>query len=343
VGSVRPVDDLDWIPVEEPSAAGRVRRAAMAVAGRLGFDEHRAGELGLAATELATNLHRHAVAGTAVVRVRRADDLAAVELVALDAGPGIDDLRVVMADGHSTAGTLGVGLGTVRRLASHYDAHSVPGRGTVVVGTFWPAGTPAAVARGDRSVAVLSRPIGGEEVCGDAGTWRADGDGFTVMLADGLGHGPLAAKASQEAVRAFEAAALAGVAEPGDILAAIHRAVDGTRGAAVSVARVDAAAGRVRFAGVGNVAGWVDDGERRRGMATVPGIVGHKRPAIRSMEYPLPHGALVVLHTDGLTEKWSLADYPGIRRHEALVSAATLLRDAGIRHDDASVLVVGAA
>lgn len=327
-----PVEDLEWIAVEEPSAAGRARRAAMGLASRLGFDEDRSGEVGLAATELATNLHRHAVAGSIALRLRRASRQAAVELVVSDAGPGIDDLDAVMADGHSTAGTLGVGLGVVRRLATRYDAHSVPGRGTVVVATFWSAGAPS----DDDGVALLTRPIAGEDVCGDAGAWLAADGVQTVMIADGLGHGPLAAKAAREAVRAFEAAA---PAEPADLLAAVHRALSRTRGAAASVAQLDAAAGRVRFAGVGNVAGWIDDGERRRGMVSFPGILGHKRPRIRQLDYPLPPGALVLLHSDGLSDKWAIGDYPGLRRHHGIVAAATLMRDAGIRHDDASVLV----
>ncbi|HLM65219.1 MAG TPA: ATP-binding SpoIIE family protein phosphatase [Acidimicrobiales bacterium] len=327
-----PVEDLEWIAVEEPSAVGRARRAAMGLASRLGFDEDRSGEVGLAATELATNLHRHAAAGSVALRVRRSSRQAAVELVVTDAGPGIDDLDAVMADGHSSAGTLGVGLGVVRRLATSYDAHSVPGRGTVVVATFWSGEAPP----DEDAVALLTRPIAGEVVCGDAGAWLAADGVRTVIVADGLGHGPVAATAARGAVRAFEAT---GPAEPADMLAAAHRALAGTRGAAVSVAQLDAAAGRVRFAGVGNVAGWIDDREHRRRMVSFPGIVGHKRPRIRQVDYPLAPGALVVLHSDGLSDKWAIDDYPGLRRHDGLVAAATLMRDAGIRHDDASVLV----
>ena len=358
---MRPVDDLEWIPVEEASASGRVRREAMRLADRLGFDEQRSGEVGLAATELASNLHRHAVAGTVVLRARRSGREAGVELVATDAGPGIADLAEVMTDGHSTAGTLGVGFGVVRRLASSYDAHSVPGRGTVVVATFWPAARPGEPASGaapaPAEVGLLTRPISGEEVCGDAGTWsdqpaspRPGGEGAgapatrTVMLVDGLGHGSLAATAADAAVRAFAQAVAAGAAAagPSDLLGAVHAALGGTRGAAVSVAQVDGAAGTVRYAGVGNVAGWIVDGDARRGMVAAPGVVGHKRPPIRTTAYPLPPGALVVLHSDGLSSAWSLDAYPGLRRHEPLVVAATLMRDAGIRNDDASVLVTGA-
>jgi hypothetical protein len=57
----------------------------------------------------------------------------------------------------------------------------------------------------------------------------------------------------------------------------------------------------------------------------------------------MPAGALVVLHSDGLTERWTLDDYPGIATHAPVIIAATLLRDAARRRDDAAVLVARAA
>lgn len=332
-----PSEDVVWLAVEDRSAPGQVRRQVDTIAERLGFGEDRRGEIGVAATELATNLHLHAVAGTVAIRVRRAGPEAAVELVVVDAGPGIADLPSVMTDGFSTAGTLGVGLGAVRRIASRCDAFSVLGRGTVIVATFWPAGTPTERAH----VEGITRPITGETVCGDAWALRLDGDVTTVVLADGLGHGPLAATAAQRAIATFDGLA---APEPGEALAQIDRALAGTRGAAVSVARIDAATGKASYAGIGNVAGWIDDGARRRPMVAFPGIVGQNRTKkIRQLDYEAPPGSLVVLHSDGLTTKWALADYPTVRRHDPLVIAACLLRDAGIRHDDASVVVTRAS
>jgi anti-sigma regulatory factor (Ser/Thr protein kinase) len=354
-----PTEDVGWYQVEDRSAPGQVRRAVVALAERLGFVEARRGEVAVAATELATNLHRHATAGTMAVRVRRTGTQAAVELVAVDSGPGIADVRAVMTDGHSTAGTLGVGLGAVDRLATRCDLHSVVGRGTVVVATFWPSTDPhdaaheagADTAPGEATYAVrwggprhldgITRPINGESVCGDAWAWHVTSGITTVLLADGLGHGPLAATASQKAVAAFDGMA---DREPAAILTAVDRAISGTRGAAVSVAMVDPANGLVRFAGVGNVSGWVDDGTKRRQMVGFPGIIGqNRRKTIRQLDYEIATGGLVVLHSDGLSGKWALDDYPAIRRHQPLVVAASLLRDAGIRHDDASVVVVRAA
>jgi anti-sigma regulatory factor (Ser/Thr protein kinase) len=327
------VDDLEWIRVEDGNAPGQVRRSAIAVAQRAGFSEHRTGEVAIAATELATNLQRHAREGVVVVRVRRAAAEAAVELIVTDTGPGFADLAALARDGNSSGGTLGIGLGAVMRLATWFDAHSVPGRGTVMIATFWPAAAP--VPR--PAVAAILRPFEGETECGDAWALREQGDAAVLMVADGLGHGPLAAAASGAAVRAFLGASPGQT--PAELLRALHGALRGTRGAAVAIVRLDPALRTLTFAGAGNVAIWIDDGEQRRGLSSAPGIVGHNARAFRDLRVPLPAGARVVLHSDGLTSKWDLATYPGLRVHDPHLIAATLMRDAAIHHDDASVVV----
>ena len=331
-------EDVAWIAVEEASAAGQVRRAAMEHARRLGFSEHRKGEVGIAATELATNLHRHAVKGTAVIRVRRESDQGAVELVLGDSGPGFADLSEIARDGRSSAGTLGIGVGAAMRLATWFDAYSLPGRGTVMVATFWAGDAP--VPR--PAVATLTRPMNGETVCGDACAQRLDDDGVrTLMLVDGLGHGELAAIAAREAVRSFSAGD-AGEG-PARALQRLNGPLRSTRGAAVAIARVDATRQELTFAGVGNVAAWIDDGEQRRGLISNPGIAGSHTKPVRELTVQVPHGALVVMHSDGLTSKWNMGAYPGLRGRDPHLVAATLMRDAGLRHDDASVMVARAS
>ncbi|HZO94644.1 MAG TPA: ATP-binding SpoIIE family protein phosphatase [Candidatus Baltobacteraceae bacterium] len=331
------VQDLEWIPVEDLSAAGRVRRSAAGLAKRLGFDEHRAGEVAIAGTELGTNLARHAEHGAIALRVRRCGDRAAVELIALDAGPGMADLDALASDGRSTRGTLGIGLGAVIRLASRFDAHSVPGRGTAMVATFWPGEPPGAPA----PVGMLTRAMHGQPVCGDACAVRNGGTATTLVLVDGLGHGPLAAAAAHEALRSFAEASAD--ESPARLLQRFDGALRSTRGAAASVVRIDRDAGTLAFAGIGNVAVWLDDGERRRALLGRPGIVGARAKEAPEQTVPFQEGALVVLHSDGLTSKWDLNAYPGLRRRDPELSAATLLRDAGIRHDDASVIVAKAS
>jgi len=194
--------DMRWLAVEDASAVGACRNAALALAGRLQFPAARAGQLALAVTEAASNLHKHARGGSMLLRVNRDAERPGIEMVSIDSGRDFL-MSAAMRDGHSTAGTLGIGLGAIRRLADFSDLYSTPGHGTVLVARFWPVPSEYKIR-----CAGLVRPISGEAECGDTfGAIRAD-DTVTVVLADGLGHGPLAAAASAEAM----AAVLAGPA-----------------------------------------------------------------------------------------------------------------------------------
>lgn len=71
----------------------------------------------------------------------------------------------------------------------------------------------------------------------------------------------------------------------------------------------------------------------------MPGIAGHQRRQVREYDYPLVPGSVVLMHTDGVVDRWTAADYPGLLTRSPAVIAATVLRDAGTRRDDAGVLV----
>jgi anti-sigma regulatory factor (Ser/Thr protein kinase) len=329
------LDTGAWFRVEATGTASAVRRAAGRLATELGMPERRSNDLAIVAAEAAGNLVKHADEGVLLVRPVRSEGQAGVEIVAIDSGPGMDDVARSAGDGHSTAGTLGIGLGAIVRQASWTDLHSVPGKGTVLAVQVWPS-----VAPEPSWAAGLIRPMTGEPISGDGFAMR-DADGRRqVMVCDGLGHGRLAAAATQEAVRAFGATQ---AAAPAAVVEALHRTLGHTRGAALAVAELDPEGGRVRYAGLGNIAGTVllPDGTRR-GMVSLPGIAGHQRRQIREYEYALPPGAVVLMHTDGVVDRWNPADYPGLLTHSPQVIAATVLRDAGTRRDDAGVLVARA-
>ncbi|MCM4079279.1 SpoIIE family protein phosphatase [Paractinoplanes hotanensis] len=321
-----------WFRVEAAPTASAVRRTAERLAVELGLPEPRVAHLSIVAAELAGNLVKHATEGVLLVRAVRTAEQAGVELVAIDRGPGMADLVASVGDGHSTAGTLGIGLGAIVRQSSWYDLHSVPGKGTILAAQVWPAEPPKPAW-----VAGLTRPLTGEPVSGDAFSVRDVEGRRQVMMCDGLGHGGLAAAASHEAVRAFQEAP---AVPPAAVLDRLHRRMSHTRGAAVAVAELDADAGLVRYAGLGNIAGTVisSDGSRR-GMVSLPGIAGHQRRQIREYDYPITPDAVVLMHSDGVVDRWNPSDYPGLLIRSPLVIAATVLRDAGVRRDDAGVLV----
>jgi len=114
-----------------------------------------------------------------------------IDLVTIDSGPGLRDVPAALRDGHSTAGTLGIGLGAIRRLADFCDLYSVPGHGTALVARFWPV--PGQAASG---CAGLIRPIASEVESGDAFAAVRTGHGTGAVIADAIAALTLAAAAT---------------------------------------------------------------------------------------------------------------------------------------------------
>ncbi|GAA3124510.1 ATP-binding SpoIIE family protein phosphatase [Streptosporangium carneum] len=321
-----------WVRAEDASAIGSLRRAAVVLAENRGFDEEDTGRVAVAVSEAASNLVKHAIEGTMLIRPHP-EMASAVEVIAVDRGPGMRDVSRALRDGYSTTGTLGIGMGGIARMASGYEVHSMPGRGTVLGMYFTARKAPQPPCR----VSGVTRPIGEEQVCGDAFAAFDTGATVTVMLCDGLGHGSAAAHASREAVRLFlERPDLTPIGS----LERIHAGLGQTRGGAVAVARVDRVAGTVNFAGLGNVSAWITHHEGRQGMISVPGIAGHQARTLRQYDYVVPPHSVVVLHSDGLSDRWDVTSYPGLVTRSPSVVATTLLRDAGTRRDDACVVAV---
>jgi len=167
-----------------------------------------------------------------------------------------------------------------------------------------------------------------------------------VVLADGLGHGPQAAQASRRA-----ADGLAALADepPAEVLRALDTALEGTRGAAVTLAQVEVSAlrdgGVVTSCGLGNVSVLVagPDGTTRRA-ATGHGTAGARgRNRLPEQVSTLAPEGVLLLHSDGLTSRWGLQDRVELLRHSAVVIAAALLRDHERGRDDSLVVVLRAA
>lgn len=324
-GAVRlPLSDSGMVLVAQEKAR-QVGRAA-------GLSAADAESAAMIAAELASNAHRHASGGQLLLQPVVGAD--ALDIVAIDRGPGLADVTACFRDGFTTAGSLGAGLGVVQRRASSVDACSEPGVGTVVCARVGPLSRPAGVA-------AYGSPARREQVNGDAWSWAPTADGLLVVLADGLGHGPAAATASSRAVA--DLAELVDL-EPTAAVERVHRRLRGTRGAAVTVALLRAAIGdrpgELVVAGVGNVAAAVvsADGQVRRT------LIGHGTAGLAVGQPPqtttaVPAGAVVVLHTDGLTGSWSLLGRKDVVRSAPGVLAGVLLRDFERGNDDTGIVV----
>ena len=319
------------VPVDHPTRVGEARRIAAEQSRSAGLDDVQAGRVALVVTELGANLQRHASKGVLLLGTRRGE----VEVVAFDRGPGIANLPQSLADGYSTGGTPGTGLGAVRRLADDFDIYSTAPEGTVVVARVRSAD---AAARSAFRVAGLSIAAPGETVCGDGWSVVLQGSTAHVVVADGLGHGPDAAVAAAEAINTFEAEpALA----PRLLLDRMHARLRSTRGAAVSIYRADAASDSVRSAAAGNVMARLVSGVSDKSILGQHGTVGVQMRSVQELDVPWPAHAVLVVHSDGIESRWQPQLLAPALAHDPAVAAALLLRDHCRGRDDATVVVVG--
>ncbi|MPY60211.1 ATP-binding SpoIIE family protein phosphatase [Streptomyces spongiae] len=340
------------VPVHDSTRVRDVRVATEEAAARAGLDEDRTARATLVATELATNLLKHADGGRILLDLvdfpltaPGHEGSPVVQIVAVDHGPGMRDVVTALRDGYSTTGSLGAGLGTCRRVADDFDLHSVQGRGTIAMARIG--------ARRDRSgeqrpvrlpvrVGGVNIPFSGADYSGDAWAGIRSDHHVTLMLADGLGHGPEAARASSAAVEELRRSA---DLPPAELLRRLDGALRDTRGAAVAVAQLDLAAGQLRFAGVGNIGARLRCGDTWRPLLSRPGIVGaHRSARLPEHQVGWEDDCLLVLHSDGLPSRWSPPPAAHSPCLDPAVVAAVIVRDASSParpvRDDTAVAVL---
>jgi anti-sigma regulatory factor (Ser/Thr protein kinase) len=322
------------LPVVDPSQIGDARRRVAGFAELAGLGGTRAGTLAIIATELATNLVKHGSGGQLAAACFADADGVGIELMALDRGRGINDVERAMADGYSTAGSPGNGLGAIARQAGRVHVYSRPGQGSALLARLV-TGPPPDGAR--TCLGAVSDPYPGETACGDQWGFIETRSGPTLLLVDGSGHGVAAAAAAAVAIATFRDHAEADCVQ---IVERLHAALAATRGAAVALARIDAAARLVRLVGVGNISAILIGPTSERRMVSHNGTAGYTAPRIRELTYPFSPGDAVLLHSDGLASRWTMGSYPGLAiRHPGLI-AGVVFRDHRRGRDDATAVAM---
>src|SRR5437763_14595767 len=171
------------IEIKDEAHVGTARRAVHEFARGQGFDETALAEIDIVVQEIGMNAARYATAGGWLHYTTPLGSQPGLELFYWDTGPGIYDLDRAIRDGVSTSGSLGAGLGAVRRLMDEFDVYSTlrvtsrlsfaPRRtshGTALLARRWVGASEDATQNGDeaRRFGVWSRSHPGEEVNGDA-------------------------------------------------------------------------------------------------------------------------------------------------------------------------------
>ena len=162
-----------------------------------------------------------------------------------------------------------------------------------------------------------------------------------LAVIDGLGHGAAAAVAAQRAVETIRRSA----SMPVEMLVSVcHQALLRSRGAAISVARIDTGGETLTWVGVGNVEGlvlnpvaftppvWQSEALVARG-----GVVGYELPTLRPATLPFKPGSFLVFATDGVKAGFAVEMRAGRQSQQA---ADHILAGYGRGTDDALVMVV---
>jgi negative regulator of sigma-B (phosphoserine phosphatase) len=201
------------------------------------------------------------------------------------------------------------------------------------------AAVPERAARQPVEWSVATRCRRGEATSGDLAVVSLLPQGALVAGIDGLGHGVEAARAARRAADVVSE-------RPSEDLVLLvqrcHAALQGTRGAAISLAFVSPSSNGMAWLGVGNVEGRVLSADpsatRPKGsLALARGVPGHELPAVRAATLEVRPGDVLVLATDGIEA--SFADSLDISGSTQAISER-IVADHSRPSDDALVVAV---
>jgi serine/threonine-protein kinase RsbT len=113
------------------------RQQGRMLAAQLGFTSTDLTLIATAISELARNIVLYAKAGEIILQQVQNGHYNGIELIAVDQGPGIADVKRALQIGYSTSGSLGMGLPGVRRLMDEFEIKSDPGQGTMITAKKW--------------------------------------------------------------------------------------------------------------------------------------------------------------------------------------------------------------
>lgn len=326
-------------PIEILNATGVVeaRRKAKSAAARIGFDPLACEEIALAISELAGNLVKHAHGGKLVLTPLVKGEEKGLQIESLDNGPGIVNVELAMADGFSTTGSLGVGLGAVNRLMDEFDIASPRGGGVQIVCRKWARHYSPSLRACPLAFGAATRPHLYNDLNGDAFVIHSWAESALAGIIDGLGHGQYAHRAAQAARQYVETHYDRPLDE---IFRGVGRACRATRGVVMALARFDWAQNRLTFASVGNIETRVFSRSGSFHCIVRRGIIGVSAPNPVVTEHAWAPDDWMVMHSDGLSTHWTADAIPGITAKPANVIAYELLRLLAKPEDDATVLVV---
>ena len=332
---------------QNESALILLRSKLSAIAQRLGIPDWKRENMRLVASELVSNNVKHA-GGRGLIQIWQQPG-PVLDILALDFGPGIANLRQAEEDGYSTANTLGKGLGSIRRLSDElliYTQQESSGRvkkwsGTVFLARFFPGDNKetrdADILPGFK-IGLFSRALSDLRYNGDRIYLQQVGDKLRWLHLDALGHGELAQAATINlAVRLANDEKLIAVLE------AVNHQLAGSRGAVAVIGEIDLSQNKVQIVGVGDMHAHLYSEEQIDSIPFAPGILGkeHRTPSVFQADFGKK--SLVVSASDGIRRNWDVANFNGLFNQHPQLIAYTLGNIMARISDDQSIFVATTA
>ena len=326
----------------ERSFASITKRDITKLAEGWGFSEADVGKVNIVVAELLSNLVKFSAHGGELLVRPIGKPVHTVEIVCMDKGPGMSEPLRMQEDGVSTYGSLGEGLGAIKRQSSLFDLYSLPNFGTVILVHISKSSAKTNTTPERVEVGYVMVPKPHETVCGDGLSIISNNNRTNILALDGLGHGVSANEASAQAIAAFEENINL---DPANRLRAIHTAIKRSRGAVGFTARIND--GIIEYCGIGNIAGKLYSqevsalaGAQYKNIISYNGILGHNIPTtLNNQRLDWVRNKILILNSDGLKTRWELSKYPGLLRHHPTTIAAVLYLDHS-RHSDDTLVVV---
>ena len=180
------------------------------------------------------------------------------------------------------------------------------------------------------------QPCDGEAVSGDAVVIKELRQGVFLRLVDVLGHGREAAQVAILAIRFLKENASKDI---GEVLTGIHEHLQGTRGAAISIAFANHVDVSVTCTGIGNTM-IRRIGTHDHSYPSPDGIVGIRFRTPRISQLTLGQDDLLLLYSDGVAEDFSLVPSMPLFSQPVAKIARRIVLDHGKLYDDPSCIAV---
>ncbi len=269
----------------------RARSEMTKFAGEIKLTEKELEELRIVITEISKNIIKHSSSGKLSITLGEEGKEKGVYIMA-ENPTNNHNTAEIFDDGYSTANTLGIGLGAVKRLLTDVKVK-------VEEGKFILTGKKIFSEKKDSVIqtSVFSRPKPGFKSNGDAYFIKRYEDSAVVAVVDGIGHGDKANEASKIALQVIENQYRD---ELEQVVLTIHRRLHGSRGCVIGIVRMNKE-GKIEYLGVGNIRTQIYTTERYKRLVSFDGLLGSNIRTLRTDRLTLSTPCLLVLHSDGVS------------------------------------------